>query len=76
MPKSIYFSDQAYEQIVAAARACGFRVQRGRGSQLAQFVVMAANKSLHTDGGYAPANQPDPSNKPASVKKARSPSRR
>ena len=45
MPKSIYFTDDRYEQIVAAARACGFRVQRGRGSQLSQYVVWASNKA-------------------------------
>jgi hypothetical protein len=43
MPKSIYFTDDRYEQIVADARKCGFRVSRGRGSQLAQYVVWASN---------------------------------
>lgn len=43
MPKSIYLTDEQYQQIVKAAQACGYRVQRGRGSQLAQFVVAAAN---------------------------------
>jgi hypothetical protein len=43
MPKSIYFTDDRYEQIVEAARKSGFRVSRGRGSQLAQFVVWASN---------------------------------
>ena len=45
MPKSIYFTDEAYQQITEAARQCGFRVSRGRGSQIALFVVTAANKA-------------------------------
>jgi len=45
MPKSIYFTDEAYTQITEAARQCGFRVSRGRGSQIAVFVVAAANKA-------------------------------
>jgi hypothetical protein len=45
MPKSIYFTDEAYQQITEAARLCGFRVSRGRGSQIALFVVAAANKA-------------------------------
>jgi len=43
VPKSIYFTDEAYQQITEAARLCGFRVSRGRGSQIALFVVAAAN---------------------------------
>ena len=43
MPKSIYFTDEAYQQITEAARQCGFRVSRGRGSQISLFVVAAAN---------------------------------
>jgi hypothetical protein len=43
MPKSIYLTDEQYQQICEAARKCGYRVQRGRGSQLAVFVVAAAN---------------------------------
>ena len=46
MPKSIYLTDEAYQQIVEAAIKCGFRVSRGRGSQLALFVVEAANNSV------------------------------
>ncbi len=51
MPKSIYFTDEAYQQITEAARQCGFRVSRGRGSQLALFVVAAANKACTLTGG-------------------------
>jgi len=49
MPSSIYFTDEQKAQIVEAAIKCGFRVSRGRGSQLAQFVVMAANKCVQSD---------------------------
>ena len=35
--------DEAYQQITEAAGLCGFRVSRGRGSQIALFVVAAAN---------------------------------
>jgi len=34
MPKSIWLTDEQYQQITEAARHCGFRVQRGRGSQV------------------------------------------
>lgn len=43
MAKSIYLTDEQYKQITEAARKSGFRVQRGRGSQLALFIVAAAN---------------------------------
>ncbi len=49
MPKSIYFTDEAYQQITEAARQCGFRVSRGRGSQIALFVVAAANNCVQAD---------------------------
>lgn len=42
MPKSIYLTDEQYAAVVAHARKCGFRVQRGRGSQLAAFIVASA----------------------------------
>ena len=42
MPKSIYLTDDQYTAVVAYARKCGFRVQRGRGSQLATFIVASA----------------------------------
>jgi hypothetical protein len=72
MPKSIYLTDEAYRQIVEAAIKCGFRVSRGRGSQLALFVVMAANKACtgqaalqppedHTVKSSSSGNEPDPS---------------
>ena len=64
MPKSIYFTDDRYEQIVEAARKCGYRVSRGRGSQLAQFVVWASNTACSgLVDGHA--------EKPAVVKKSK-----
>lgn len=58
MPKSIYFTDEAYQQITEAARQCGFRVSRGRGSQIALFVVAAANKACTLTGGILPPEKP------------------
>ena len=43
MPKSIWFPDEDYAELVALARQAGFRVSRGRGSQLRLFVMAAAN---------------------------------
>lgn len=43
MPKSIWFPDEDFEQLVTLARQAGFRVSRGRGSQLRLFVMAAAN---------------------------------
>ncbi len=57
MPKSIYFTDEAYQQITEAARQCGFRVSRGRGSQIALFVVAAANTACTGRGLQSPAKQ-------------------
>jgi hypothetical protein len=57
MPKSIYFTDEAYQQITEAARQCGFRVSRGRGSQIALFVVAAANTACIGRGLQPPAKQ-------------------
>lgn len=57
MPKSIYFTDEAYQQITEAARQCGFRVSLGRGSQIALFVVAAANKACTGRGLHPPAKQ-------------------
>lgn len=54
MPKSIYLTDEQYQQITEAARQCGFRVQRGRGSQLALFIVAAANNACTLTGGILP----------------------
>ena len=55
MAKSIYLTDEQYKQITEAAIKCGFRVQRGRGSQLAVFVVAAANKACSGQVVLAPS---------------------
>jgi hypothetical protein len=57
MAKSIYFSDEQFAQITEAARQCGFRVQRGRGGQLALFVTAAANTVCTGRGLQPPAKQ-------------------
>ena len=75
MPKSIYFTDDRYEQIVEAARKCGYRVSRGRGSQLAQFVVMASNTAC-SGRLVRPAKEDDPNSKKATAKVVGSPRRR
>jgi len=49
MPKSIYLTDEQYAAVVAHARKCGYRVQRGRGSQLAAFIVASA-EAAHNNG--------------------------
>ena len=43
--KNLQFPEQDYQQLVALARQAGFRVSRGRGSQLRLFVMAAANKA-------------------------------
>ena len=60
MPKSIYLTDEQYQQICEAARKCGYRVQRGRGSQLALFVVAAANTASTPTSGDSPASEVSP----------------
>ena len=65
MPKSIWFPDDDFEQLVTLAKQAGFRVSRGRGSQLRLFVMAAANKACSglagteaADGdGSKPASQ-------------------
>lgn len=42
MAKSIYLTDEQYRKVTEAAQKSGFRVQRGRGGQLALFVTVAA----------------------------------
>ena len=49
MPKSIWFPDEDFEQLVTLARQAGFRVSRGRGSQLRLFVMAAANNCVQAD---------------------------
>lgn len=75
MPKSIYFSDDRYEQIIEAAKQCGFRVSRGCGSQLALFVVMASNNACSGRLVRPPENVESKSGK-GSAKRVGSTSRR
>jgi len=49
MPKSIWFPDEDFDQLVTLARQAGFRVSRGRGSQLRLFVMTAANNCVQSD---------------------------
>ena len=58
MPKSIWFPDEDFEQLVMLARQAGFRVSRGRGSQLRLFVMAAANNACTLTGGILPPEKP------------------
>ena len=51
MAKSIYLTDEQYKQITEAAQKSGFRVKRGRDSQLALFIVAAAINACTISGG-------------------------
>ena len=75
MPKSIWFPDSDFEQLVELARECGFRVSRGRGSQLRQFVMAAANTAC-SGRQVRPTKADDPKSKKATAKVAGSPRRR
>jgi hypothetical protein len=59
MPKSIWFPDDEFEQLVTLAKQAGFRVSRGRGSQLRLFVMAAANTACTGRGLQPPAKQVD-----------------
>lgn len=61
MPKSIWFPDEDFEQLVALAKQAGFRVSRGRGSQLRLFVMAAANTAC---SGRVVVAQPQTESKP------------
>ena len=54
MPKSLWFPDDDFEQLVTLAKQAGFRVSRGRGSQLRLFVMAAANNACALTGGILP----------------------
>jgi hypothetical protein len=71
MAKSIYLTDEQYKQITDAARQCGFRVQRGRGSQLALFIVAAANTACTGRDLQPPAKQVESTAEVKSPAKAR-----
>ena len=49
MPKSLWFPDKDFEQLVTLAKQAGFRVSRGSGSQLRLFVMAAANNCVQAD---------------------------
>jgi hypothetical protein len=51
--KNLQIPDQDYQQLVTLARQAGFRVSRGRGSQLRLFVMAAANKCVQADDALA-----------------------
>ena len=55
--KNLQFPEQDYQQLVALARQAGFRVSRGRGSQLRLFVMAAANTVCTGRGLQPPAKQ-------------------
>lgn len=55
--KNLQFPEQDYQQLVALAKQAGFRVSRGRGSQLRLFVMAAANKACTGRGLQPPAKQ-------------------
>ena len=55
--KNLQFPEQDYQQLVALARQAGFRVSRGRGSQLRLFVMAAANTACTGRGLKPPAKQ-------------------
>ncbi len=57
MPKSIWFPDEDYAKLVLLAKQAGFRVSRGRGSQLRLFVMAAANTACTGRGLQPPAKQ-------------------
>lgn len=71
MPKSIWFPDEDFEQLVALAKQAGFRVSRGRGSQLRLFVMTAANTARTGRGLQPPAKQVQSTAEVSSPAKAR-----
>lgn len=71
MPKSIWFTDSDYAELVLLAKQAGFRVSRGRGSQLRLFVMAAANKARTGRGLQPPAKQVESTAEVKSPAKAR-----
>ena len=55
--KNLQFPEQDYQQLCDLARQAGFRVSRGRGSQLRLFVMAAANTACTGRGLQPPAKQ-------------------
>jgi len=56
--KNLQFPEQDYLQLVTLAKQAGFRVSRGRGSQLRLFVMTAANNACTLTGGILPPAKP------------------
>ena len=56
--KNLQFPEQDYQQLCDLARQAGFRVSRGRGSQLRLFVMAAANNACTLTGGILPPEKP------------------
>ena len=69
--KNLQFPEQDYQQLVALARQAGFRVSRGRGSQLRLFVMAAANTACTGRGLQPPAKQVESTAKVINPAKAR-----
>ena len=65
----LQFPEQDYQQLCDLARQAGFRVSRGRGSQLRLFVMAAANKACSGLGVLAPS-QALPTPKKSSARRA------
>mgnify|MGYP006931609314 CR=1 FL=1 len=56
--KNLQFPEQDYQQLCDLASQAGFRVSRGRGSQLRLFVMAAANNACTLTGGILPPEKP------------------
>ena len=69
--KNLQFPEQDYQQLCDLARQAGFRVSRGRGSQLRLFVMAAANTACTGRGLHPPAKQVDSTAEIKSPAKAR-----
>lgn len=67
--KNLQFPEQDYQQLCDLARKAGFRVSRGRGSQLRLFVMAAANKACSGLGVLSPS-QTLPAPKKSSARRA------
>jgi len=51
MRKTIQLTEEQYAQVIAAAMHLGFRVSRGRGSQIGEFVALAARTAAEMGMG-------------------------
>lgn len=69
--KNLQFPEQDYKQLVTLAKQAGFRVSRGRGSQLRLFVMAAANTACTGRGLQSPAKQVESTAKVINPAKAR-----